>query len=60
MSQSSLSQRIAHPALQARVTDADSAAASIPPGSTVGMSGFTGAGYPKAVPSASAKRIEAA
>lgn len=60
MSQSSLSQRIAHPALQARVTDADSAAALIPPGSTVGMSGFTGAGYPKAVPLALAKRIEAA
>lgn len=40
--------------------DADAAAALIQPGQTVGMSGFTGAGYPKAVPLALAQRIEAA
>ena len=38
---------------------ADDAAALISSGSTVGMSGFTGAGYPKAVPLALAARIEA-
>src|SRR3954465_16009033 len=36
---------------------ADAAAAMIKPGATVGMSGFTGAGYPKEVPLALAKRI---
>ena len=36
---------------------AEEAAALIPFGVNVGMSGFTGAGYPKAVPSALAKRI---
>ena len=39
---------------------AEAAAAMIAPGSTVGMSGFTGSGYPKAVPLALAARIEAA
>jgi len=52
--------RIANPALAARVTDAAAAAALIAPGDVVGMSGFTGAGYPKAVPQALAARIEAA
>src|SRR5690606_38611281 len=52
--------RIAHPALQSRVMTADAAAALIRPGSTVGMSGFTGSGYPKAVPLALAARIEVA
>jgi succinyl-CoA:acetate CoA-transferase len=37
---------------------AEDAAALIPAGSTVGMSGFTGAGYPKAIPAALADRIE--
>ncbi len=36
---------------------ADEAAALIPPGATLGMSGFTGAGYPKAIPQALAKRV---
>ena len=54
------SSRIANPSLRARVMDADAAAALIAPGTTVGMSGFTGAGYPKAVPQALARRIEAA
>ncbi|MCH7628570.1 MULTISPECIES: acetyl-CoA hydrolase/transferase family protein [Novosphingobium] len=52
--------RIANPALAARVMEADAAAALIEPGNVVGMSGFTGSGYPKAVPQALAARIEAA
>lgn len=51
--------RIACPALQSRVMSAQDAAALIEPGSRIGMSGFTGAGYPKAVPIALAARIEA-
>ena len=35
-----------------RLQCADEAAALIPAGAHVGMSGFTGAGYPKAVPGA--------
>ncbi len=54
------SSRVANPALQSRIVDADAAAALIAPGSTVGMSGFTGAGYPKAVPTALARRMDAA
>jgi succinyl-CoA:acetate CoA-transferase len=45
--------------LRSRVTSAESAASFIVSGSTVGMSGFTGSGYPKAVPTALAARIEA-
>jgi succinyl-CoA:acetate CoA-transferase len=52
--------RIEHTGLRNRIMDADGAAALIRPGVTVGMSGFTGAGYPKAVPQALARRIEAA
>jgi succinyl-CoA:acetate CoA-transferase len=40
-----------------RRTTAAEAAALIPAGANVGMSGFTGAGYPKAVPAALAERI---
>jgi succinyl-CoA:acetate CoA-transferase len=39
---------------------AEEAAALIPSGVNVGMSGFTGAGYPKVLPAALAKRIMAA
>jgi succinyl-CoA:acetate CoA-transferase len=49
--------RIHHPALARKVVPADAAAAMIGPGQTVGMSGFTGAGYPKEVPLALAQRI---
>src|SRR5688500_8724683 len=49
--------RIHHPALARKVVPAEAAAALIGPGATVGMSGFTGAGYPKAVPLALARRI---
>lgn len=51
--------RIRHPGLRARVTDADTAAGLIAPGASVGMSGFTGAGHPKAVPQALAARLAA-
>ena len=54
------SSRILNPALAQRVMSADEAAALIQPGSILGMSGFTGSGYPKAVPTALAKRIAAA
>ncbi len=54
------SARIADPALLSKVMDADAAASLITPGSTVGMSGFTGSGYPKAVPMALARQIEEA
>jgi len=53
-----MSARIAHPGLAAKVTTADEAASFIADRMTVGMSGFTGSGYPKAVPMALAKRIE--
>jgi succinyl-CoA:acetate CoA-transferase len=51
--------RIAHPNLSSRMMSAEDAAALIEDGMTVGMSGFTGSGYPKAVPMALAARIEA-
>ena len=44
-------------ALTDKVMSADEAAALIRPGANVGMSGFTGAGYPKEVPAALARRI---
>ncbi len=49
--------RILHAGLRAKLMSAEEAAALIPSGVNVGMSGFTGAGYPKEVPSALAKRI---
>jgi len=55
----SLADRVQHPVLQTRIMSADAAAALIPAGAHVGMSGFTGAGYPKAVPQALARRIGA-
>ena len=55
----SLNDRVRCSALQARTMSAAEAAALIPAGANVGMSGFTGAGYPKAVPLALAERIRA-
>lgn len=52
--------RIACVALKSKVMSAADAAALIGSGATVGMSGFTGSGYPKAVPLALAARIDAA
>ncbi|MDF2692575.1 MAG: succinate CoA transferase [Labilithrix sp.] len=50
--------RVLHPAFQSRIMSAEEASALIRSGANVGMSGFTGAGYPKAVPQALARRIE--
>ena len=52
--------RILCKALQGKIMSAEQAAALISSGVNVGMSGFTGSGYPKAVPTALAKRIEEA
>ncbi|MBW4329852.1 acetyl-CoA hydrolase/transferase family protein [Stakelama sp. CBK3Z-3] len=54
------SSRVANAKLAAKIMSADDAAAMIRSGDTLGMSGFTGSGYPKAVPLALARRIEAA
>jgi succinyl-CoA:acetate CoA-transferase len=51
--------RIACNKLRSKVMSAEGAASLIEPGTTIGMSGFTGSGYPKAVPLALAARIEA-
>ncbi|PZQ60851.1 MAG: propionyl-CoA--succinate CoA transferase [Sphingomonas taxi] len=51
--------RIAAAALRSRIMGAEDAASLITSGSTVGMSGFTGSGYPKVIPLALAARIEA-
>lgn len=51
--------RIRNKSLQSKVMSAEEAAELIPAGSTVGMSGFTGSGYPKRIPAALAKRIRA-
>ena len=52
--------RIVRPDLRSKIMTAEDAAGLIGSGDTVGMSGFTGSGYPKAVPTALAARIEAA
>jgi succinyl-CoA:acetate CoA-transferase len=46
--------------LGGKLRSADEAAAMIPTGSTIGMSGFTGSGHPKEVPGALARRISEA
>lgn len=51
--------RIACAALRSKIMGAEDAAALITSGSTLGMSGFTGSGYPKSVPLALAARMEA-
>ncbi|WP_269129468.1 acetyl-CoA hydrolase/transferase family protein [Ramlibacter alkalitolerans] len=52
--------RVLHPGLRQKIMSAEQAAALIQHGDHVGMSGFTSSGYPKAVPPALARRIEAA
>ncbi|WP_022872677.1 acetyl-CoA hydrolase/transferase family protein [Nesterenkonia alba] len=52
--------RITCPVLSTKVTTADEAASFISDGDRIGMSGFTGSGYPKAVPSALAERAREA
>lgn len=55
-----MNERIRHAGLRDKRMSAEQAAALIRPGMTVAMSGFTGAGYPKAVPQALAAHIEQA
>lgn len=52
-----MSDRITTDSQRAKIMPAEAAAALIQPGDNVGMSGFTGAGYPKLVPVALAQRI---
>ncbi|MDR6173129.1 succinyl-CoA:acetate CoA-transferase [Nocardioides zeae] len=52
--------RITCPVLSTRVTTAEEAARHVAHGMSVGISGFTGAGHPKAVPGALADRIAVA
>jgi succinyl-CoA:acetate CoA-transferase len=58
MSSPTTASRIAHPGLRQKIMSAEAAAALIEHGDHVGMSGFTGAGYPKALPLALARRIQ--
>ena len=60
MTTSTATTRILPPAFRAKLMSADAAAALIHDGDNVGMSGFTGAGYPKAVPQALARRMDEA
>jgi succinyl-CoA:acetate CoA-transferase len=50
--------RVRCKALHAKIVSAEEAAAIIKPGMNIGTSGFTPAGYPKAVPLALAERIK--
>jgi len=52
--------RVRAQALQRKIMPAEAAARFVAAGTTVGMSGFTGSGYPKVVPLAMADRITAA
>ncbi|SNS56096.1 acetyl-CoA hydrolase/transferase family protein [Tropicimonas sediminicola] len=54
------SDRIKNAFLRSKIMTAEDAASLIQSGNTVGMSGFTGSGYPKALPPALAERIETA
>src|SRR5512142_3521504 len=51
------SSRVLNATLAQRAMSAEEAAALIGSGTRIGMSGFTGSGYPKAVPLALARRI---
>jgi len=50
--------RVRNKALHAKIVSAEEAAAIIKPGMNIGTSGFTPAGYPKAVPLALAERVK--
>mgnify|MGYP006282760675 CR=1 FL=1 len=49
--------RVLNKVLQGKIMSAEQAAELIPAGANLGMSGFTGSGYPKEIPAALAKRI---
>ncbi len=53
-------ERVGHLGLREKIMSAEQAAEFIQNGMNVGISGFTGAGYPKAVPAALGKRMEEA
>lgn len=55
-----MSERIANPLLASKIMSAEEAAQFINHADSVGMSGFTGAGYPKALPTAIAHRAQEA
>jgi succinyl-CoA:acetate CoA-transferase len=55
-----MSERIANAELAAKVMSADEAAEFVNHGDKVGMSGFTGAGYPKVLPTAIAAKAKTA
>jgi succinyl-CoA:acetate CoA-transferase len=57
MASSATSERVLSAVLAQRVMSGEEAAALIEPGNQIGMSGFTGSGYPKAVPMALARRV---
>lgn len=52
--------RIQYEKLRSKIMSAEEAAECIRPGTTIGASGFTGSGYPKAVPLALAEKIKKA
>ena len=53
-------ERIRHPGLRNKIMSAEQAAEIIRDGMTLGITGFTGAGYPKALPAAIAAKAKAA
>ncbi|HIW96811.1 MAG TPA: propionyl-CoA--succinate CoA transferase, partial [Candidatus Corynebacterium gallistercoris] len=55
-----MSDRISNEFFKSKVMSADEAAQFVNHGDKVGMSGFTGAGYPKALPTAIAEKAKAA
>ncbi|OAZ72942.1 Succinyl-CoA:acetate CoA-transferase [Acetobacter pasteurianus] len=55
-----MTERIRNVALRSKVCPAETASELIKHGDVVGTSGFTGAGYPKELPKALARRMEAA
>ena len=57
---STAAERVQHEGLRGKIMSAAQAAEFIADGMTVGISGFTGAGYPKAVPTAIAEKAQAA
>ncbi len=52
-------ERVRHEGLRAKIMSAEQAAEFVHNGMTVAVSGFTGAGYPKALPTAIAERAKA-
>lgn len=57
MASSSTGNRVLNPVLAQRIMTGEEAALLIQPGNQIGMSGFTGSGYPKVVPMALARRV---